>query len=317
MVVEKLWELHKARMPTPAFDWSGKPTGYGVPSARPSAPASESEPAKIRRLEDDVPRIDFASEAREPLEPLRKIKVLSWTAHEFIHIGFLESDDPERAFVHGLGSQQGAGLMPQHGQADVNDGLGRMNMQEEREERERREKSDQHGREREGEIACAMLQQEKAESEEKQRLQVAQADTGSAAGDAQVGRTRDAREFTEARKRDEEKERERNEEQAARMREDETGEVLVIESDSDDDAGKPHAQNYCAQIGKKLSDRLNATTANGDQKNAPCHGGKTSVCAEGPSWKGVQRAGGVFWGMDNLHGPTHSDHMEEKMRCAV
>ena len=274
-------------------------------------PAGESAPSKIRRLED-VPRMDFASEGREPLEPLRKIKVLSWTAHEFIHIGFLESDDPERAFVHGLGSQQGAVLMPQHGQADVNDGL---NMQEEREKRERRGKSDQ-GREREGEIACAMLQQEKAESQEKQRLQVAQAERGScpsllallAAGDARVGRTRGAREFTEARKRDEEKERESNEKQAARMREDETGEVLVLESDSDEDAGKPQAQNACAQIGQTLSDRLNATTT---------HGGKTRVCAEGPSWKGVQRAGGVFWGMDNLHGPTHSDHMEEKMRCAV
>ena len=299
--------MQKARgrhMPTPAFDWSGKPTGCEVPSARPSVPAGESAPSKIRRLED-VPRMDFASEGREPLEPLRKIKVLSWTAHEFIHIGFLESDDPERAFVHGLGSQQGADLMPQHGQADVNDVL---NMQEEREEREGREKSDQQGREREGEIACTMLQQETAESQEKQRLQVAQAERGSAAGDARVGRTREARELTEARKRDEEKERESNEEQAARMREDETGEVLMLESDSDDDAGKPQAQNSCAQIGQKLSDRLNATTK---------HAGKTRVCAEGPSWKGVQRAGGVFWGMDNLHGPTHSDHMEEKMRCAV
>jgi hypothetical protein len=299
-------QLQEARMPTPAFDWSGKPTGKPkVPSARPSALAGEREPAKIRRLQDDVPRMDFASEAREPREPLRKIKVLSWTAHEFIHIGFLESDDHERAFVHGLGSQKDEDLMPRQG--DVKDGLGRMNMQEEREKRERRGKSDQ-GREREGEIACAMLQQEKAESQEKQRLQVAQAETGSASGDARVGRTREGRELTEARKRDEEKQCERNEEQAARKREDETGEMLVIKSDSDNHAGKPHAQNSGAQIGQKLSDRLNAKTENG---------GKTCVCAEGPSWKGVQRAGGVFWGMDNLHGPTHSDHMEEKMRCAV
>jgi len=84
-------------MPTPAFDSNGKPTRWpcadGVAvRGRPAAGVGEAETsgggyAKRRRLEEDTPRTDEAVGACEPPVPLRKVKILSWTAHECIHIG--------------------------------------------------------------------------------------------------------------------------------------------------------------------------------------------------------------------------------------
>ena len=301
-------------MPTPAWDSNGNRTRWPC-ADRVAVRGSEADVqagvgegqksgggyVKRRRLEEDTPRADKVSGACEP--PVRRVKILSWTAHECIHIG---------AAVQLLqGEKRGQGS---------DGGQVRGSAQEERGEQEIPPGEDAQEKARgrwQQEPAVRGAEQFSAESEGKQfsaegdGRQFSDEDAGRQFSDEGEGRqfphAGDWRHFS-ADANGKQFSPEGDEKQwSAERAELPTGRDVLV--------GKADGTNHAEPTSHAPQSPQPGATARGNiHINVDaCRGGKLSTGAEAHR-KGVQRAG-VFKGMDVQHGPCHSDHMEDKMRC--